>query len=135
MARKLYVFLRSDLESMTPGKAAAQVAHAATQHALQDHGSSRFEEWAGTIDFGTTIVLDAGSFEGLDVEHNGKFRPYPSGPLARMVTDTSYPLRDGKIVHELILHTCYWMFIDPEGETETTREWLRTFKLYNGNHD
>jgi hypothetical protein len=141
---KLYIFLRSDLESLSPGKASAQCAHAATQHALFYSGSEEFNEWAGDRGFGTTIVLDGGSFDVpeldmyLDVE-NDDFVIESNGELidlrASMVTDTSYPIRDGKITHEVNINTCYWIFVDPDDLTEIQRNWLKSFKLYNGNHD
>ena len=141
---KLFVFLRSDLESMTPGKAAAQVAHAASQAAFFLRENPEFNKWEYSAadhmaadggfapdcykGFGTTIVLDAGSLSELpeslwfDVTAKGR------------VTDPSYPLKDGKKTHLLDIDTCWWIFDDPDLNFQLER-YLKGFKLYNGNHD
>jgi peptidyl-tRNA hydrolase len=156
---KLYVFLRSDLESLTPGKAAAQVAHAASQCADRykhektagvKYLAEFYKEWCGDRGFGTTIVLDAGTFDRQDIlcvspnAQNVDISRFSIGDdiytdniciNGSMVTDTSYPLRDGKVTHELQLHTCYWAFLDPDNMTREELKWLKSFRLYNGNHD
>lgn len=158
---KLFVFIRSDLESMTPGKAAAQVAHAASQVAYRakkstDHDfideydlwensalpagvSASGSEYAG---FGTTIVLDGGGLEDLDrridpeLEKLGLPSPDPEffslGVLASgIVKDPSYPIRDGLVTHGIDIRTCFWIFDDPDSNKEL-RAFLDGFRLYGG---
>lgn len=150
---KLVVFARSDLESLTPGKLAAQVSHAASQHAIRmmqvseaskqalftwtDKGN---EHLAGrgdfrAFDFGTAIVLDGGTFYPTipdDVRNAMDDADY-SG----IVRDPTYPLRDGKVTHYLDLETCAWIFFDDAEphHYELNQFVKKNFKLYSGNHD
>lgn len=68
MSGKLYIFMRSDIQSLNPGKAMAQAAHAGTAFASNFYEGvyneilpkNVFDEWIKEgVDFGTTIVLDA----------------------------------------------------------------------------
>lgn len=68
MPGKLYIFMRSDIQSLNPGKAMAQAAHAGTAFASNFYEGvydeilpkNVFDEWIKEgVDFGTTIVLDA----------------------------------------------------------------------------
>ena len=58
-----YIIVRNDLNSMTPGRAAAQAAHAANQCQTFCDRSAGYlvEQWQQQTDlgFGTTIVLQA----------------------------------------------------------------------------
>lgn len=134
---KLYIFVRSDLESMNAGRLGAQCAHAASM-AAELSNNIAYKKWAGNSCFGTTIVLDGGSFEEdecLNVDYSfdcGFF--FKDNLKFYMVRDTSYPLRDGKVTHLLDINTCYWHFGDPD-TYEDLKKYLEKFKLYNGNHD
>lgn len=142
---RLYVMLRSDLESMTPGKAAAQVAHAASQCAERCSALASYREWLQGperkdlprefINFGTTIVLDGGSFkdDGTDRVPDDVWNIAPQS-FCGAVSDPSYPILDGKKTHHLPLRTCYWFFVDPDSDLRI-RAYLDQFKLYTGNHD
>lgn len=68
MSGRLYIFMRSDLHSLNPGKAMAQAAHAGTAFTSNFYEGvyekilpkNVFDEWTKEgVDFGTTIVLDA----------------------------------------------------------------------------
>lgn len=131
---------------MTPGKAAAQVAHAASQAAYKMYRLSEdnpllleYEKWECDPDyngprddedagFGTTIVLDGGSFESVAAAACFEL---PS--LIGQVFDSSYPVRDGKITHYLDIFTCFWIFADSDDAAFT--EFRKKYKLYEGNHD
>jgi hypothetical protein len=142
---------------MTPGKAAAQVAHAASQAAFQAYhgeGGITYEDWErsageeptgdqfakknGHYDgFGTTIVLDGESFEHIDEAPTltiPMIKSALAGCLHGFVKDPGYPLRDGKKTHHLDLYTCYWVLVDTEEHAEAM-EHLSQFDLYSGNHD
>ncbi len=149
---KLYVFLRSDLESLTPGKAAAQVAHAASQHSIRSYATftpgctAGLREWtdagrepaSGRLDedaedFGTTIVLDGGTFyPDVPVEINTLLEMAEQSGVVR---DPSYPLRDGRVTHLLDLKTCAWIFFDDEKQPALSDVVKAGWRLYNGNHD
>jgi peptidyl-tRNA hydrolase len=83
MSGRSYIFMRSDLHSLNPGKAMAQAAHAGTAFTSNFYEGvyedilpkEVFDEWTNEgVDFGTTIVLDADEntvnsiFEGLEKE-------------------------------------------------------------------
>jgi hypothetical protein len=145
---RLYVFIRSDLESMTVGKCAAQVAHAASQCANELYQTKEYLDWM-TEDrdgfdsdfkgFGTTIVLDGGAFkdDGTDCIPAG-FEKHCIG--WGEVSDPTYPIRDGKKTHHVPLRTCYWALIEKDRPDDPLGNYvidgfLSKFKLYNGNHD
>lgn len=147
---RLYVIIRSDMDSMTPGKAAAQVGHASTQAAilltmnenpifnawkneaiLERVKTSRFPSHA-FAGFGTQIVLDGGSGDNLEGEYYTLFDDSPDFP-AGMVVDPSYPIRDGSIVHHLEMLTCIWAFGDPETNPALEKA-VKRYSLYNGNN-
>lgn len=142
---KLFVFLRSDLESMSAGKACAQVAHAASQAAwtvkcrqLDTDLDLAYESWEATArGFGTTIVLDGGSLEtrGLaskpwEVEAVTLEKTIKDVGLASgIVHDPSYPVRDGGVTHLIPLDTCFWIFGDPDDDPALAT-FLSNYSLY-----
>jgi len=147
MSYRLYVIIRSDLESMTPGKAAAQVAHAASQAAWNLKGDTHYSSWANEPSnefgeephyegFGTTIVLDGGSFvDTFDLGGYSAIKDAPTYPIAHgVIKDPTYPLRDGKKTHLIDLVTCWWVLTNNDTHPKLA-EWLRQFNLYDGNHD
>lgn len=103
MSGRLYIFMRSDLHSLNPGKAMAQAAHAGTAFTSNFYEGvyeeilpkEIFDEWTNEgVDFGTTIVLDADEIqvdsvlEGLE-EKNIKL------PVGKIV-DPTYPFKAQK---------------------------------------
>lgn len=118
----LYILMRTDLDSLNPGKAMAQACHAANQAVdfITKKGSdsdranlTKWEMQAGS--FGTTIVLDGGTEQNI----RQKITSLQDGFMwANVVEDPEYPLRDGKVVH-IIPHflTCAWVF-SPYGKCE-----------------
>lgn len=150
MVERLYVFMRSDLASMTVGKACAQVAHAASQAAFQLGGpeDTKYRAWELSplnerrpntshspkcfSGYGTTIVLDGGdqlsmSEIALDLY---KFFGYVHNNWGQVV-DPSYPVKDGAATHYVEQHTCTWFFANPDRSKEF-REWLNNYGLYDG---
>lgn len=130
---RLYIWVRTDLASMTPGKACAQVAHAASAHAAQmqvlsEHNRRHkaWREWANSAvnerhpkstnnsehfkEFGTTIVLQAENRFDMDCLLE---RFNNSGDFAGMIVDPSYPIRDGEATVFSEVATVCWAFIDP----------------------
>ena len=92
----LYVFVRTELPSMTPGKAQAHSGHAASLFARDcqdpgglwtaDHTRRLYAEWEGDRGFGTQINLQAtwDEIEELITDDNGAM-------LANIVIDPTYP--------------------------------------------
>lgn len=134
---------------MTVGKACAQVAHAASQCARDIGHMDYYQKWEresyeddqifddSMTGFGTTIVLDGGSFkdDGTDgpPEYIKSALNNDEGSYGT-VLDVTYPIRDRKKTHLIPLVTCYWIFVDPE-QNEAVDTWRKQFKLYEGNHD
>lgn len=125
----LYILARTDLESLNPGKLAAQVAHAA--NAFQSEIQSDFEyehkyeiarlakdlkqlyaTWIKQTNqhFGTTIVLDGGKMSDIKtiIEKLTGDKKINCG----VVHDPTYPVRDGEITHLVPLDTVAWVFCD-----------------------
>lgn len=127
----LYILMRSDLDSLNPGKMVAQGAHAANQfafnmnhqldmnHQLGDDSSitpeeraqfALFSQWqTSTPDgFGVTICLDVSGYQLPLVVDAAKRMNLAAG----VTHDPSYPLSDGKVTHLLPLDTCGYVFGD-----------------------
>ena len=117
MDPRLYILMRTDLESMNPGKAVAQGAHAATKFILEfksrRHSASMnrlFRNWAGKRGFGTKITL---SVSGPDIYQIAKAaKQY--GAVFGIVHDPTYPIADGTVRHHIPLDTCAYIFGDAE---------------------
>jgi hypothetical protein len=104
-----YIIIRNDLASMTPGRAAAQAAHAANHCVkyLRKYGSNVFvDEWEAETGngFGTTIVLQA----SLPFIH--LLRDSITDCRFHVITDPEYHLQDGEVTHLFPLETCMWIF-------------------------
>jgi len=126
MEPRLYILMRTDMESMNAGKGMAQAAHAAnaftaTMDRLKRANCdgvttevSAYMEWKAQTHqgFGTTIVLDAGTGEDLvEAIENAK----AFGFVADVLHDPTYPVRDGQVTHFIPVDTCGYVFA-PEGE-------------------
>lgn len=108
----LYILMRTDMDSLTPGKAMAQAAHAANQFQtlVGNLGSAAADMWSDQADgFGTTIILGVDSLREMDeVVESALEEEFHAG----MVLDSSYPIRDGKVVHHLSIYTCAFVFTE-----------------------
>lgn len=132
----LYILMRSDMDSLNPGKACAQAAHAANQFVFnlterpgintpadQVIKLDLLERWreATGQGFGTTITLDV----------TGEILPKvvlfarTAGFEAAVTHDPSYPLLDGETLHLLPLDTCGYIF----GDKVALEPLLRQFNL------
>ncbi len=139
----LYIIMRGDMESMNAGKAMAQASHASNAmvyKAIHDphvtpSARETFLAWqeATNQGFGTAIVLttevedtewaieDAERFL-VDAIENVQAREGDDLPiLAGIVTDPTYPIRDGKIMHFLNVKTCAYVLIDKGNLTAKAR--------------
>ncbi len=133
----LYILMRTDLESMNPGKAVAQGAHAANQfvhhvefyrtmvptpdHMIKNIGL--YDYWQSRTDqgFGTTICLDVNADMLYRVTEGAK----SMNLIAGVTHDPSYPLRDGDVTHFIPLDSCGYVF----GDQDELRILLGQFNL------
>ncbi len=140
----LYILARREIDSLNPGKLAAQACHAAnmaqtfctqTSPTPTKHQSALRElwrEWAGDRGFGTTICLET----PIDVLQkmaddvgNRLFNWDDNKPFVYgVVTDPSYPLRDGSVTHLFPLITCGFVFGDKD--SIDVQSMTKQFKLY-----
>lgn len=114
----LYILMRSDLDSLNPGKMVAQGAHAANQftHEMDDlvtmsgKENDLYNQWkTSTPDgFGVTICLDVNGNQLKGVVTFAKRAGFAAG----VTHDPSYPLLDGSVLHLLPLDTCGYVFGD-----------------------
>lgn len=117
------------MDSMNPGKAVAQGAHAANQFVkklpVQDLDvMALYEQWeTSTPDgFGTTITL------GVDdaMLHGAVEFAQKAGYHAMITTDPTYPLMDGKTLFLIPVDTCGFIF----GDRDELRPLLKQFNLH-----
>lgn len=112
----LYILMRNDLESMNPGKAMAQAAHAADALRAGLQGKLKINRlygvWQGQTSqgFGRTIVLSAteGQITNTVSQSDQPFHRHKL--ICEWVHDPSYPIRDGELVHHIPLNTCAYVF-------------------------
>lgn len=117
MDPRLYILMRTDLVSMNSGKGMAQAAHASNafvhhvNNAVKTVTDDTFVHvWQKQTPqgFGTTIVLavpDEKTMQEL-VES-----AIADGFFAGIVHDPGYPVRDGRVTHEIPLNTCAYIFL------------------------
>ena len=111
----MYVLIRTDLASMTSGRACAQACHAANYcvEKVKVYNQSLYDEWAGETwqFFGTTIVL-GGTWDVLMgvALALGKADRFRSRFNWGIVHDPEYSVQDGDVVHLIPLDTCIWVF-------------------------
>lgn len=115
----LYILMRTDMDSMNPGKAVAQGSHATAQFINEmdmltpdDHPLlNLFAIWQEEGDgFGTTICL---GMTGWQLEKLVEFAK-EAGIIAGLTHDPEYPLKDGNTLHLIPMDTCGYMFGDKD---------------------
>lgn len=126
-----YILMRTDLDSMNPGKAMAQASHAypaMAAYVKRYWGESSFfsdllERWQSQSEqsFGRTIVLGGTPGEISDVLQRARHFP---DVLAEWVVDPTYPLRDGVATHLIPLQTCAYVF-GPTDRGEQVTKFMR----------
>lgn len=114
----LYVFVRTDLPSMTPGKAQAHSGHAANafvyKHYIMKHTPiNPVPDWVECCGqgFGTQVNLKA-SWEQIT---DTVYKAHQQGFAADIITDPTYPYEVDKEIYNLLpigLHTATPVFKD-----------------------
>lgn len=114
-----FVFVRTDMASMTRGRIAAQCMHAANQmvydieNATSNKSKVLLEEWQKEAGgFGTTFVMDAKNAQTLAGIISGlsAFVGCDTGNI----TDPTYPVQDGEVTHLIEVITCGYAFGNKE---------------------
>lgn len=118
----LLIIMRNDMRSMTPGRCAAQAAHASTAFSTRMEkifenentvaAGDQFDsylDWrdSTTQNFGTTIVAQA----NLSTIEELEFLASKENLISAMIVDPTYPVRDGQTVHLVSVVTCSYIFI------------------------
>jgi hypothetical protein len=110
----MYVIMRTDLDSLNPGKAMAQSNHAygALKSKIRANlaRAKDYISWQRQTDqdFGTVITL-GGDAEDIQLALN--FIERVQLPVvAGWVHDDTYPIRDGHVTHLIPLNTCAFVF-------------------------
>jgi hypothetical protein len=119
MTPVLYILMRTDLDSMNPGKAMAQASHASNafvNHEILDGtfgiASNMREDWKHQTEqgFGTVLVLGVTESQMRTAVTVATVSNFVSG----IVHDPTYPLRDGDTTHFIPLDTCGYVFGDKD---------------------
>ena len=119
MTPVLYILMRTDLDSMQPGKAMAQASHASNafvNHEILDGtfgiASNMREDWKHQTEqgFGTVLVLGVTESQMRTAVTVATVSNFVSG----IVHDPTYPLRDGDTTHFIPLDTCGYVFGDKD---------------------
>lgn len=109
--------MRRDMDSMNPGKAMAQAAHAANQFTYKLDTLLGIKDWIGEAyvgedrrepsGFGTTLTMGVWS----EREMRGIVEAARAeGCVADVVIDNTYPVRDGKVTHFIPVATCAYVY-------------------------
>jgi len=131
----LYILMRSDLDSLNPGKAMAQASHASNamvhkaSQSKNKHVQKMLKKWQTetTQGFGTCLVLDCHDEVNM-IEILGEFAERKCDIVGEIVNDPSYPIRDSEITHYISLNTCAYIFGDKNDEEISMV--LEKFSLY-----
>ena len=120
MTPVLYILMRTDMDSMNPGKAMAQASHASNAFVSNAEpgynvDEELFNDWqqSTTQGFGTVLVLavnEAQMRTAVMVAESFGVDKFPCD----IIHDPTYPIVDGDIVHHVPLDTCAYVFGDKE---------------------
>lgn len=139
----LYIIVRRDMASMTPGRVAAMASHATSYmnkctneyESTFRKTSKVFNEWIQETDqeFGTAIILETHNWEafkeGMYEEIECLCTLGKKGELCGIVNDPTYAVRDGQIIHFLPVETCAFVLCDKGSNIQKVFEDLN---LYSG---
>lgn len=127
----LLILMRNDLESMSPGRAAAQASHATSlftvraelalsgavleeDKAVKDRimgvPGQTYVDWRTSTPqfFGTTIVVGVSDAQMAGYVAMAQVCGYQ----AEIVSDPTYGVKDGKTIHFLPVNTCGYVFMN-----------------------
>jgi len=107
----LYVLVRTDLDSMTSGRIAAQVSHATSMFHRQFLDET--DQWISEGYYGPVVVID-GVNEDLILALLKDIDKLDYVVPAGIVVDKTYPVQDGDYTHYVEVATCAYILIDRE---------------------
>ena len=120
MTPVLYILMRTDMDSMNPGKAMAQASHASNAFVSNAEPGYNVDEelfnaWqeSTTQGFGTVLVLGVNEAQmrtAVEVAESFGVDKFPCD----IIHDPTYPLQDGDTTHFIPLDTCGYIFGDKE---------------------
>tara|TARA_B100000424_G_scaffold266201_1_gene256983 strand:- start:3913 stop:4320 length:408 start_codon:yes stop_codon:yes gene_type:complete len=120
MTPVLYILMRTDMESMNPGKAMAQASHASNafvQSAEPGYNidETLFNTWKESTPqgFGTVLVLGVTEVQmrtAVEIAESFGVDKFPCD----IIHDPTYPLQDGDTTHFIPVDTCGYIFGDKD---------------------
>ena len=130
----LYIIVRTDMASMTRGRAAAQAAHASTAFTLfaEQYDWNKFYDenpylnWKNSTPqgFGKTVIFGADETDMYRIYNKAK-NIYEATEL---VIDTGYVVHDGDVLHSVQVVTSCYIFISWE-DREFLRDIIRSISI------
>ena len=130
----LYILMRTDLDSMNPGKAMAQASHAGSTFVHNAEPGYNVDEelfnaWQKETPqgFGTVLVLGVTEVQmrtAVEVAESFGVDKFP----CEIIHDPTYPLQDGDTTHFIPVDTCGYIFGDKENIT--LQAILQNFELH-----
>ena len=130
----LYILMRTDLDSMNPGKAMAQASHAGSTFVHNAEPGYNVDEelfnaWQNETSqgFGTVLVLGVTEVQmrtAVAVAESFGVDKFP----CEIIHDPTYPLQDGDTTHFIPVDTCGYIFGDKENIT--LQAILQNFELH-----
>ena len=130
----LYILMRTDLDSMNPGKAMAQASHAGSTFVHNAEPGYNVDEelfnaWQKETKqgFGTVLVLGVTEVQmrtAVAVAESFGVDKFP----CEIIHDPTYPLQDGDTTHFIPVDTCGYIFGDKENIT--LQAILQNFELH-----
>ena len=116
----LYILMRTDLDSMNPGKAMAQASHAGSTFVHNAEPGYNVDEelfnaWQKETPqgFGTVLVLGVTEVQmrtAVAVAESFGVDKFP----CEIIHDPTYPLQDGDTTHFIPVDTCGYIFGDKD---------------------
>ena len=120
MTPVLYILMRTDMESMNPGKAMAQASHASNAFVSNAEPGYNVDEelfnaWQESTPqkFGTVLVLGVNEAQmrtAVEVAESFGVDKFPCD----IIHDPTYPLQDGDTTHFIPVDTCGYIFGDKD---------------------
>lgn len=122
---RLYILMRTDMDSMTSGKGMAQASHASNAF-LDSVPDDITDTWRSETSqgFGTAIVLAVPSEKNMN---EVVLDALENGFCAGIVHDPSYPVKDGAVTHLIPVDTCAYVFVK---ENTVPPESLKELRLH-----
>ena len=122
MTPVLYILMRTDMDSMNPGKAMAQASHASNAFVSNAEPGYNVDEelfnaWqeSTTQGFGTVLVLGVTEVQmrtAVQIAESFGVDKFPCD----IIHAPTYPLQDGDTTHFIPIDTCGYIFGDKDDE-------------------